>query len=458
MSPLFNKMQWLLPGLSIKRWLLVVLVGALLTITGVALLFGLQPISGLVNLTKQIALIVPANISGTVALLLGAVLVYTGFQRSSRTVMVATGAKEPSLLNALYRKNKLSQGPRIVAIGGGTGLSTLLRGLKKYTNNITAIVTVGDDGGSSGRLRKEHGVIPPGDLRNCIAALADEEQLITELFQYRFATGDGLEGHSFGNLFITAMSQVTGDMLSAIRASSDVLNISGRVLPSTLAMVSLSAQMDTGELVHGESNIPNAKGNIHRMTSMPQDAAALPDAIDAIEQADIILMGPGSLYTSIIPNLLINEIAEAVARRLVPKVYVASMMSQCGETDNMTVADHVAAIQTHGGTLDVINTVLVNDEIPSHLLSRYQQAGCHQVERDDERCAAMGMTMVEGHLINEQALEAVRHNPVAVADCVLHWYRNEWLPANSPDFLWRHRVAPMLPAAFGILPSAAPMR
>lgn len=432
-----HRVQWLIPGLAIKRWLGVVALGATFIVVGFALILNLQPMAGLMAALQQVALLVPSSISGPIMILGGLALLYAGFARTSKTVMVATGSRDSNLIEALYRRNKLSQGPRIVAIGGGTGLSTLLRGLKAYTSNITAIVTVGDDGGSSGRLRKDYGVIPPGDLRNCIAALADEEQLITELFQYRFRSkegaAEGLSGHSFGNLFLTAMCHVTGDMLSAIRASSDVLNISGRVLPATLEMISLSAELADGTVVDGESNIPEAVKASHqpiaRMQSSPSHAKPLPDAIAAIEQADLVILGPGSLYTSIIPNLLIDDIAEALAQRHVPKVYVAAMMSQAGETDAMTVADHLEALLGHANQQPVVNAVLVNDAIPLALLARYRQAGSEPVERDDERCSKLGVTVIEGHLINERTNEqTVRHHPLKVTEHILHWYRTVWLP------------------------------
>lgn len=432
-----QRVQLLMPGLSIKRWLGVVALGATFMVVGMALVLNLQPMASLMELLQEIALVIPSTISGPVLMVGGLILLYCGFSRTSQTVMVATGSRDSNLIEALYRRNKLSQGPRIVAIGGGTGLSTLLRGLKAYTSNITAIVTVGDDGGSSGRLRKDHGVIPPGDLRNCIAALADEEQLITELFQYRFSSGDGLDGHSFGNLFLTAMCQVTGDMLSAIRASSDVLNISGRVLPATLEMISLSAELADGTIVQGESNIPEAakfqNQKIVRMSSAPANARSLPDAIEAIEQADIIILGPGSLYTSIIPNLLIDDITEALAKRHVPKIYVAAMMSQAGETDGMTVADHIEAILNHANGQPVVNAVLVNDSIPSGLLAKYRKAASEPVERHDARCTDLGVSVIEGHLINEHNTElTVRHHPLKVTEYILHWYRNSWLP-HQPE-------------------------
>ncbi|MDH4379877.1 MAG: YvcK family protein [Vampirovibrionales bacterium] len=430
----------LFPGLAIKRWLIIVAVGGLLVLLGGALLLNLQPISALVRIMQSVALMMPSYLSGSLAIGLGIALVYMGGKKASRTVMGAAGASDKSLLTELVRSRRLSLGPKIVAIGGGTGLSTLLRGLKHYTTNITAIVTVGDDGGSSGRLRKDHGIIPPGDIRNCIAALADEEQLITELFQYRFNTGEGLEGHSFGNLFLTAMCHVTGDMLSAIRASSAVLNISGRVLPSTLESIALSAELTDGSTVNGESNIPDAcKENrlgIKRLMSLPADAKPLPDAITAIEEADLILLGPGSLYTSVIPNLLIGPIKEAITKRAVPKVYIANAMTQPGETDGFSVSDHVRAILEHAGETkaglhSVVSTVFANRGIPSPLASRYREAGYEEVRVDRDECDALGVAVVEAQLINPHAHKIIRHDSRRLARFLFHWFRAQSTPSET---------------------------
>ena len=265
------------------------------------------------------------------------------------------------------REKGASEAPKVVAIGGGTGLSTLLRGLKAYTPCITAIVTVADDGGSSGRLRYELGVLPPGDLRNCIAALADDEALITQLFQYRFGQGSGLDGHSFGNLFITALVAVTGSFERAVVEAARVLAVQGRILPSTLENVTLVADVSNGSdvsksliRVQGESSISKAGRPIERVFLRPEGARAYPEAVRAILDADLIVAGPGSLFTSILPNLLVQDIARAVAASSAIKLYVCNVATQPGETDGFDVGSHVAALQRHVGP-DLFPSVLAND-------------------------------------------------------------------------------------------------
>ncbi len=424
---LTRKITWLLPGLSIKRWLLISLAGFVLGITGMALLLNLQPFTALIKTLQSLALIIPSELSGLSLLLIGLVMLYFGASQVYQTFLSATGSAQGSLLEALYRRYKLAQGPNIVAIGGGTGLSTLLRGIKNHTNNISAVVTVGDDGGSSGRLRKEQGIIPPGDIRNCIAALADEEKLITELFQYRFKNGHGLEGHSFGNLFLTAMCRITGDMMSAIKESSKVLNIRGQVLPSTLENIALSVELEDGTLIEGESEIPKAEGKIKRLFSTPQNARPLPEVIKAINSAELIILGPGSLYTSVIPNLLIKEIAEAVARSKAPKVYVANIMTQPGETDDFSVGDHIQAIIEHTHNPRIIDAVFVNNWLPEVLVNRYKEAHCIPVDVDLERCQkTLGVEVVQNLLVNEKEKASIRHNPKRVARAILNWYKENY--------------------------------
>jgi uncharacterized cofD-like protein len=282
-------------------------------------------------------------------------------------VMPARNGSE-SIVNMIYNQRALRRGPKIVAIGGGTGLSTLLRGIKEHTTNLTAIVTVADDGGSSGVLRRELGILPPGDVRNCIAALADAEPLVTSLFQYRFSDGSGLAGHSFGNLFIVAMSGVVGNFEEAIRQTSRVLAVRGQIIPSTLANVTLCAKTVDAGTIEGESSISDSKtkGRIKEVFLLPKDPPAHPEAVRAILDADMIILGPGSLYTSVLPNLLVSGIRRAFAASPALKLYVCNVATQPGETDGLGVSDHVAAIEEHiGGHL--IQGVVVNDNIAGTL-------------------------------------------------------------------------------------------
>ncbi|MBV8491556.1 MAG: YvcK family protein [Candidatus Eremiobacteraeota bacterium] len=329
-------------------------------------------------------------------------------------VRLATNPGPAGVREALAGMRR-QQGYKIVAIGGGTGLSTLLRGLKRRTTNLTAVVTVSDDGGSSGRLQKELGVLPPGDVRNCLVALADDEALVTDLFRYRFTEGEGLSGHSFGNLFLAAMTGITGNFDTAIKESSRVLNVVGRVLPATLGVVRLCAELDDGSIVEGESKISLPGRPIKRVFFDPPMAAPLDEVIAAIRQADAIVLGPGSLFTSILPNFLVERIAQEVAASNAVKLYICNVMTQPGETDGMTAADHVRSLLENAGA-QVCDYVLVNDEPPSRLLARYAQEGQIPVEPDVERILALGVEPVRAQVISET--QTVRHDPDKLAAVV----------------------------------------
>ena len=420
--------KWLSPGLFVKRWLLISLTGVFLTSFGLAIWVKLTPVNRFLEFVSQaletIARLVPNSVSGPLAVLLGVFLLFWG---QSRTVETITEALQPDaseeLVDLLRTHRRLHRGPKIVAIGGGTGLSTLLRGLKQYSSNITAIVTVADDGGSSGRLRREMGILPPGDIRNCIAALADEEKLLTELFQYRFHAGDGLSGHSFGNLFISAMTEITGDLEQAIDASAKVLAIRGKVLPATLTDVSLWAKLADGRIIEGESKITEAMGQIRQIGCHPADPVALPAALAAIKEADYIIIGPGSLYTSIIPNLLVPAIRQALAQVTVPRVYVCNIMTQPGETDNYSVADHLRAIE---GVCEerIIDAVLAQRTAPSpQSLQLYAQEHSHPVFLDREEVGKMGYRIVLANVMAEDEVTAkVSHDPQRLARVLWRWY------------------------------------
>lgn len=323
-----------------------------------------------------------------------------------------------SPMENIHRQLTLRRGPQLVVIGGGTGLSNMLRGLKEYSSNITAIVTVADDGGSSGRLRTEMGVLPPGDIRNVLVSLADAEPLMKRLFQYRFSHGQGLKGHSFGNLFITSMWDVLGDFEEAIKESSRVLAVRGQVLPSSLDTIQLCAELDDGSIVSGESSITTSKRVIKKVFLKPEDALVLPEAREAIKEADAIILGPGSLYTSIIPNLLLQGMVDAITESKAYKLYVCNVMTQPGETDGFSAAQHLEAVENHSkrGLMDI---VLVNDgSIPSSMAFKYSQEGAYPVELDIERLKAMGVKVLTGDLVSHK--DYVRHNPYALAEMIIH--------------------------------------
>lgn len=418
---------WLLPGLQVKRWFAMIFFGSLLILLGAMIVFNMRPVYFTMELIRHIAAKAPSGIVGILVGAIGAFLFFKGWQKTNLSMMDLGSDKDKgTILEALYRRRKLNRGPKIVAIGGGTGLSMLLKGVKKITNNITAIVTVGDDGGSSGRLREEMGVLPPGDIRNCIAALADDEDLVTKLFQYRFKTGEGLEGHSFGNLFLTALVSITGDMVSAVKESSNVLSIRGRVLPSTLDDMKLVAEMEDGRIIRGESNIPEAKGKVKRLFTDPENCRPLEDAIQAIKEADLIILGPGSLYTSVIPNLLIKEISQEIANNsTAKKIYVCNIMTQPGETDDYSVSNHVNAIIDHAGGKKIMDAVLINDSLPANLALKYKAANSFPVKLDTENVKKSHVKIVSKKLIEESKEGLVRHSSNRVARAIYHWYRKQ---------------------------------
>lgn len=417
---------WLIPGLQIKRWFLLIFVGAVCMALGFLILCDIKPIFYTMVFIKNIAMNVSTEWIAFAFVMFGSALFFKGWQKTNLSILNLNNGKEnETILEALYRRRKLNRGPKIVAIGGGTGLSMLLKGIKHITNNITAVVTVGDDGGSSGRLREEMGVLPPGDIRNCIAALADDEDLVTKLFQYRFKSGEGLEGHSFGNLFLTALCSITGDMVRAVKESSNVLSIRGRVLPATLDDMKLVAEMEDGRVIHGESNIPEANGKIKRLYTDPKKCKALEEVLFAIKNADLIILGPGSLYTSVIPNLLVEEIAKEVVASTAKKIYVCNIMTQPGETDGYAVSDHVQALFQHAKSRKLIDAVLVNDSLPANLADKYRMAHSYPVKIDYDNIRKLGVKVFPKKLIEDSKEGFVRHSSNRVARAIYYWYRKE---------------------------------
>jgi uncharacterized cofD-like protein len=363
--------KWLTPGLQIKRWLALLMFGITVLAVGFA-----QVIVTLYRTSDWPAplyvitlrfLPVWARVLAAGTLGLGAIVI--ALYELNRSILAPLALrKRESWFDIMYAHSRRQRGLKVVAIGGGTGLPSVLRGLKVYTSNLTAVVTVADDGGSSGKLRRELGILPPGDLRNNITALANDEDLMAQLLQYRFANG-GLEGHSFGNLFLTALTDITGSMDKAVVETGRVLAIEGRVLPATLQNITLVAEVQVpGEKrprrVSGESQIPEAGGKIERVFLHPDHAPAYPEAIREILSADLIVIGPGSLFTSILPGLLVNGIIEAIRASGAYKVYVCNVATQQGETDGFTVADHITALERHIGQ-GVFHTVLANSSYPS---------------------------------------------------------------------------------------------
>ncbi len=319
---------------------------------------------------------------------------------------------EKAFLQFLGGEQKSSKGLKkdinIVTIGGGTGLGTILRGLKRVTNNLTAIVTVADDGGSSGRIRKEFGILPPGDIRNCLIAMADLEPLMEQLMQFRFNEGAGLAGHNFGNLFLTAMTGITGDFQKAIEASGKVLAVRGRIFPATFENVNLCAELKDGSIVKGESTIGESKQPIKRIFLEPSQVRAVTDSITAIKEADIIIIGPGSLFTSVIPPLLVGEVLAAIKESTATKIYICNVMTQIGETEGFTASDHLQALLQHTGSGVVDYIIINNQEVPLKSRLLYAEEGAEPVTPDVEKIVTQGVIPVTAPLLNTNGL--VRHD------------------------------------------------
>ncbi len=427
-----GRWRWLMPGMQVKRWLALSSVGLLIALLGLWVGLGGAPAQWLDSLYRAIDTQIQSLATtpraaqamrwglGAALGALGLGIWWWGLRRAWRTLV---GILQPRasgrVWDVLSRYALMAHGKRVVVIGGGTGLSTMLRGLKRYTANIVAIVTVTDDGGSSGKLRQELGILPPGDIRNCLIALADAEGAMTALLQHRFKDDAGnLSGHSVGNLLIAAMTQIKeGDFERAIQEISKVLAIRGRVLPSTLTHVNLRAEMEDGSCVEGETAIVSYPARIRRMHLVPPDVEPPQEAVDAIKQADVIVLGPGSLFTSVIPNLLVPKIADALRATDALRVYVCNVMTQPGETDGFMASDHVRAIEAHAGGR-VFDYVLVNNATPMpELMERYHASGQELVLPDIDRIRQMGYKVVAGNFISQS--DYVRHDPARLAEAIL---------------------------------------
>lgn len=423
-------LKWLYPGMHVKRWLALLLLGVAIMGLGIAYLlrevYVTYTFPGVFYyLTLQFF---PRWARGLLFVGMSLSMIMLAVWHLNRSLLSAvmlpgrTGRMVDIVYNARFR----SRGPRIVAIGGGTGLSQLLLGLKEHSGNLTAIVTVGDDGGSSGRLREDMGILPPGDVRNCIAALAEAEPLMRSLFQYRFHQGDGLEGHSFGNLFIAALTDLMGgNFEEAVRATSRVLAVRGAIVPSTTADVTLGAKFEDGEMVWGESNITHQGRRIDQLYIRPEHAHAYPEAVDAIRQADMIVIGPGSLYTSVLPNLLVRDIRDAIRVSRAVKVYVSNVATQHGETDGFSVADHIAALEKHVGR-GLVEYVLANSNLVEELPEAWQSSPV----------TVNGHEMPHVRVVQEDVVRADKryhHDPAKLAAALVRLYYDREPVARPPQ-------------------------
>ena len=408
--------DWLKAGIKVKRWILFGVLGVLL------IAFGFTEL-----VTRRVYDIyykifyVFLNITGIF-------VIYISITEAMKSiiVMINKGYLKISLdskkiESLIYEKRLLVRGPKIVVIGGGTGLSTMLRGLKYYTSNITAVVTVGDDGGGSGDLREDLGILPPGDIRNCILALADTEPLMQDLLQYRFQEGR-LKNQNFGNLFLAAMAGISDNFEDAVQKMSSVLAVTGKVLPVTLDDMQLVATLENGNKVYGESQIPEEviKQNsiINNLAIEPEDAQPLTEALQAIKEADAIIMGPGSLYTSVISNLLVKEISSAVRKSSALKIYVCNIMTQPGETDNFTTADHLKVLRKYGGK-DILDCVISNSgDISKELKDKYLKNNCILVTSDEKEVKDLGIALVQENILKVEN-EIVKHDSERLAEVLI---------------------------------------
>lgn len=378
-----NFFNWIRPGIRIKRWVLMGMLGLAVFVLGVSKILFRGPL-------YDIYMLLYIYLS-----ILGIIIIYNSLKLGMRSIFTLLSGvnfnyniNSQVIGNLLYEQRFLVRGPRITAIGGGTGLSTMLRGLKEYTSNITAIVTVADDGGSSGLLREDLKILPPGDIRNCLVALAHTEPLMEELMQYRFKEGS-LKGQSFGNLFIAAMNGISSNFEDAIKKMSEVLAVKGRVYPVTLEDVSLIGELHNGTLIRGESNIPmesiRLESKIKRVFLEPINPKPLKEALFAIENADCIIIGPGSLYTSILPNLVIKEVSQKVKESNAIKIYVSNIMTQPGETDGYSLSDHLHSIEAHCGEGMIDFIIANNGEIPEKYYEKYKKDNQDMVKIDKDK-------------------------------------------------------------------------
>jgi uncharacterized cofD-like protein len=429
--------KWFYFGMHIKRWLLLLLIGV--AVMGLGFGYFLRQAYGTYTFPAWVYYatlqMVPRYVRGALFLVASLGIIGFAIWKLNQSLLSAfiRPERNESIVDIIYNHRYLRRGPKIVVIGGGTGLSTLLRGLKEYTGNITAIVSIADDGGSSGRLQRELGVLPPGDIRKNIAALADAEPLMSRLFEYRFSEGEGLEGHAFGNLFIAAMTDVAGNFQEAVRETSRVLAVRGQILPATLSELTLCAKTVDGEVVRGESAITE-RGHVKEIYLDPPDIKANPDAIHAILQADLIICGPGSLMTSVLPNLLVEGIRRALAVSPALKVYVCNVATQHGETDAFSVGDHYHTLREHLKAATPFDFVLANSNTEGVLPEEW-----HSEPVRVDRMNVEGARVVKADVIAEE--NRYRHDSKKLADALIRlYYERNQMADTEPEPLDAERV------------------
>ena len=413
MREVMRSVKWFYPGMGVKRWFLLIIAGVMLFGFGLAMVSGLKMY---VRVYEAIRAVVPQGMVGIGAMVAGMGVILLGIRHLSLALLspFLSHGDRARLVDFIYRHQYLKRQLKIVVIGGGTGLHSLLRGLKHYTTNLTAIVSVFDDGGSSGRLRKELGMLPPGDIRNCLAALADDEAQMTDLLQHRFAEGEGLAGHSLGNLMLAALTEKTGNFENAVYALSRALAIVGKVIPATLRETQLGAIFEDGSTALGESSLGQLGKTIRKVFLTPETPLATPAAVSAILEADVVVLGPGSLYTSVIPNLLVPDICDAVTRTQALTLYVGNIMTQPGETHGFQASDHLKVVMEYMGHAP--DLYLCNDAIPRRLEKRYREEGQFPVRPDHEQVKALGVRTLYYDLMLEQ--DRVRHDPARLANAI----------------------------------------
>ena len=402
-----RSLRWFQIFFRFKKWLIGGILGILLLIASLLVLLKDAAIG-----PYQWGLSLILAVLGIYGILICLRRIFIKFVNVYSSGILKKPSKVSEIGDIIYKRKVLASGPKVVTIGGGTGTSTLLRGLKNYTSNITAIITVADDGGGSGTLRNDLGMLPPGDIRNCMLALAETEPVLEKLLSYRFTEGS-LKGQSFGNLFLAAMNGISGSFEQAVKHMCDVLAVTGRIYPVTEENINLIAELEDGTEIQGESNIGNHHlshpGKIKRIRLSKSSVKPIEQAIDAIYEADVIVLGPGSLYTSIIPNLLVEGIVEAIANSRAAKVYVCNIMTQPGETEGYTVSDHINAIDVHTGKRIIEICVVNNSEIDPDILKRYKDDGSEQVKIDYAKLKSMGVRIIERDMASIRN-DMVRHN------------------------------------------------